>query len=86
MAPRAKKRKPRNRKPRPAPTECYFHKANSTPNYKDVLILRRFISDRGKIIPSSRSGICAKHQRSLSKAIKNARYMALLPYTDRHAI
>ncbi len=66
--------------------ECYFTKTNTKPNYKDVLILRRFISDRGKIIPQSRSGVSAKNQRLLAKEIKKARYMALLPYTDRHAL
>lgn len=73
-------------KKKAAPKECYFTKTGTTPNYKDVLILRRFISDRGKIIPQSRSGITAKNQRLLSKAIKRARYMALLPYTDQHAL
>ncbi|HXK52593.1 30S ribosomal protein S18 [Candidatus Nomurabacteria bacterium] len=67
-------------------TECYFTKTNTTPNYKDVLILRRFISDRGKIIPQGRSGVTAKNQRVLSQEIKKARYMALLPYTDQHSI
>lgn len=66
--------------------ECYFTKTGTTPNYKDVLILRRFITDRGKIIPQSRTGVTAKNQRKLTKAIKQARYMALLPYTDRHAL
>lgn len=66
--------------------ECYFTKTNTVPEYKDVLILRRFISDRGKIIPQSRSGVHAKHQRKLSVEIKKARYMGLLPYTDTHAL
>jgi small subunit ribosomal protein S18 len=49
-------------------------------DYKDVLTLRRFISSYGKIAPRRRSGVCAKHQRTLSLAIKKARIMALLPF------
>jgi small subunit ribosomal protein S18 len=45
--------------------------------------LKKFISDRGKILPRRRTGTCAKYQRPLAKAIKQARYMALLPYTRR---
>lgn len=66
--------------------ECYFTKSGTTPNYKDVLILRRFITDRGKIVSQSKSGVTAKNQRLLAQAIKQARYMGLLPYTDRHAL
>jgi small subunit ribosomal protein S18 len=48
--------------------------------------LRRFINERGKVLPQKYSGLTAKNQRLLAKEIKKARYMALLPYTDRHAI
>lgn len=50
-------------------------------NYKEFEILRRFTTDGGKIIPKRISGNCSKHQRMLSKAIKVARAIALLPYT-----
>ncbi|NPV88540.1 30S ribosomal protein S18 [Coprothermobacteraceae bacterium] len=49
-------------------------------DYKDVGRLKRFISERGKIVPRRVTGVCAFHQRSLSVAIKRAREMALLPY------
>lgn len=49
-------------------------------DYKDEKRLRRFITDRGKIIPRRASGTCAKHQRQLSRAIKRARHLALLPF------
>jgi len=49
-------------------------------DYKDVLILSRFLTKRGKISSRSRSGLCAKHQRNLTNAIKLARFMALIPY------
>lgn len=50
------------------------------PGYKDVTILHRFITDRGKIISSRSSGNCAYHQRKLKQAIKQARHLALLPF------
>jgi small subunit ribosomal protein S18 len=50
-------------------------------DYKDPVLLRRFISDRGKIVPRRVSGVCAKNQRKLSLAIKRARNLALLPFT-----
>ncbi len=49
-------------------------------DYKDSNALRRYTSSYGKIVPRRRSGVCAKHQRMLSEAIKRARTMALLPY------
>jgi small subunit ribosomal protein S18 len=49
-------------------------------DYKDLERLGRFVTDRGKILPSRLTGTCAKHQRRLSVAVKRARFMALLPY------
>jgi len=49
-------------------------------DYKDERALGRFLTDRGKILPSRLSGMCARHQRQLSTAIKRARQLALLPY------
>ncbi len=50
-------------------------------DYKDTDLLKRFISSQAKIYPPKKTGTCAKHQRMLARAIKRARYMALLPYT-----
>lgn len=50
-------------------------------DYKEIGRLRRFITERGKILPRRISGNCAKHQRQLTVAIKRARQLALLPYT-----
>ena len=50
----------------------------------DITQLRRFVSERGKIEPRRRTGVCAKHQRRLALAIKRARFLALLPYTPAH--
>ncbi len=49
-------------------------------DYKDVAKLKRYITEKGKIIPRRTSGMCAEHQRALSVAIKRARIMALLPF------
>ena len=49
-------------------------------DYKDVAKLRRFVTEKGKIIPRRASGVCAEHQRQLAVAIKRARAIALLPY------
>lgn len=51
-------------------------------DYKDLDTLSRYVSDRGKIRPSRQTGVCAKHQRLLAKAIKRARHMALLPFVS----
>lgn len=52
-------------------------------DYKDAARLRRFVSDKGKILPRRATGVCAKHQRALASAVKKARTMALLPFVSR---
>jgi small subunit ribosomal protein S18 len=78
-------KKNKRRKPKKDQT-CYFCDNKSNPDYKDTLVLRRFITDRGRILAAGRTGVCSKHQRKLSKAIKNSRYMSLIVYTEHHAI
>ncbi|MBU4312339.1 MAG: 30S ribosomal protein S18 [Candidatus Omnitrophica bacterium] len=51
-----------------------------TIDYKDILKLKRFVTEKGKILPNRITGNCAKHQRRVAVAIKRARYVALLPY------
>lgn len=51
-------------------------------DYKDIARLRRYMSERGKILPRRVTGTCAKHQRELTTAIKRARHVALMPYTS----
>lgn len=53
-------------------------------DYKDVEVLKQYISETGKIVPSRITGTKARYQRQLAKAIKRARYLSLLPYTDSH--
>lgn len=52
----------------------------SAQDYKDTTLLRKFISERGKILPKRMTGACASHQRNITIAIKRARHLALLPY------
>jgi small subunit ribosomal protein S18 len=53
-------------------------------DYKNAAILRPYISDRGKISPRRKSGVCARHQRALATAVKRARHLALLPFVPAH--
>lgn len=64
------------------PRECQFcTDKNAVIDYKQVEVLRRYISDEGKIRPRRQTGACAKHQRELARAIKRARHLALLPFS-----
>ena len=54
-------------------------------DYKDLELLKAYVSKTGKIVPSRITGTKAKYQRQLAKAIKRARYLALIPYTDSHS-
>ena len=68
-------------KKKPKKKVCYFTKNKiKYIDYKDVETLKKFITPSGKISARRMTGTCAKYQRQLAKAIKNARYMALLPY------
>jgi len=71
------------------PKECYFCKPRTDavvgkekiePSFWDTQVLQRFLTERGKITPSARNGVCSKHQRSLALNIKHARHLALLPF------
>lgn len=59
---------------------CIFCKEKTNPDYKDVSGLKKYVNERGKIIGRARSGVCAKHQRHITLAIKEARFLALLPF------
>ena len=52
--------------------------------YRDVRLLQGFVAERGKIVPRRLTGVCTKHQRRLTRAIKQARNIALLPFATRH--
>ena len=61
---------------------CRFCSQRLKVNYKDPSSLRRFVTERGKILPRRITGTCAKHQRSLTTEIKRARVLALLPFVS----
>jgi small subunit ribosomal protein S18 len=64
-------------------TDCYFCKDGKAPSLFEESVLLRFVTERGKIQPRSRSGLCSKHQRKLTREVKKARYLAILPYVVR---
>lgn len=62
---------------------CQFCQNKSTPNYTDMAVLRRFVTDRAKIVPKAKSNLCSKHQRAVTRNIKYARHLSLLPFTPQ---
>jgi small subunit ribosomal protein S18 len=64
--------------------QCFFCSQNlSRIDYKEIDLLRRFVSGQMKIIDPKHTGVCAKHQRILAQAVKRARFLGLLAFTDR---
>ena len=61
---------------------CVFCGKDNVIDYKDTAKLKKYISERGKILPRRITGTCAKHQRALTVAIKRARHIALMPYVQ----
>lgn len=59
---------------------CWFDQNNVEPDFKDIKILYKYITERGKIVPRRLSGVTAKNQRKLAVAIKRARHLGLLPF------
>ena len=60
---------------------CVFCGENNAIDYKNTAKLRKYVSERGKILPRRVTGTCAKHQRAITVAVKRARHIALMPYT-----
>lgn len=82
--PRKKRRRLSAADARRRPKVCQFCKEKTKYiDYKDVAVLRKYMSDRGKIRARRVTGACPKHQRELAIAVKNAREMALLPYISQ---
>lgn len=79
-------RKPRGKgpkRPRKPKVDPFSTGELEITDYKDVKMLKRFISDTGKILPRRRTGLSAKNQRRIAQTIKVARQLALLPYTEK---
>ncbi|MDD2483348.1 MAG: 30S ribosomal protein S18 [Candidatus Shapirobacteria bacterium] len=62
---------------------CSYCKTNTTPNWQEYEKMGEFLSARSRILGAQFSGVCAKHQRKLVKAIKQARHLALMPFTTQ---
>ena len=81
-----KKSAPRRSRPRTLADKnrkCVFCTDKKEPTYEDVEMLKRFVTERGKIVGRMRNGNCALHQRRLTIAIKHARHLALLPFVGQ---
>lgn len=68
---------------REAAKECFFCKEKKNPDFLEADTLKKFISERGKIQSRQRTGVCSKHQRKLTVAVKRARLLSLLPFIVR---
>jgi small subunit ribosomal protein S18 len=63
---------------------CWFDTNGMVPDYKDVKIISRYITERGKIVPRRLSGVTAANQRLLARAVKRARHLALIPFVSEN--
>lgn len=66
--------------------KCFFCQYKSEPNIKELENVEKFVSSRFKIVNREKSALCAKHQRKLTKVIKHARFLALIPYVSYQGI
>lgn len=71
------------RRERPVAKNCPFCANKTEPDYKEVGVLIKYTTERGKILGRARTGLCAKHQRAITIAVKHARHVALMPYVVR---
>lgn len=74
-----KKTVKKTRKKLSVPKVCFFCGEKKDPSFWDMGTLAKFLTERGKIVPASRSGLCLKHQRAVTTNIKHARHLALIP-------
>lgn len=77
------KRRFDKRRERPVARNCQFCDNKTLPDYKEVMVLNKYLTERGKIMGRARTGLCSKHQRELERQIKHARHVALLPFVAR---
>ena len=77
------KRRFDKRRERPVAKNCPFCANKNEPDYKDVGVLQKYNTERGKLLGRARTGVCAKHQRAITSEVKRARLLALLPFIVR---
>jgi len=68
---------------RPVPRNCAFCDTKTEPDFKDIGMLSKFVTERGKLVARGKTGICSTHQRKLTVSVKHARHVALLPFVVR---
>ncbi len=73
----------RTRKPKPVAKNCGFCATKTNPDFKETGMLTKYLTERGKILARSKTGICSKHQRAVTIAVKRARLVGLLPFVVR---
>lgn len=66
-----------------SPKACFYCTEKKDPTFADTTSLQKFVTERGKIVARTRSGLCALHQRRMTTAIKHARHLALMPFVAR---
>lgn len=76
----ATKQKPKKRIIRPVSRVCEFCESKTIPDYKDYKTLAKYLTDRAKIMGKDFTGLCSKHQRGFTVAVKRARHLSLLPF------
>lgn len=62
---------------------CFFCQSKTSPSYTETQVLRRFATDRAKIVPKAKSNLCSRHQRAVTRHIKYARHLSLLPFIPK---
>ncbi len=70
-------------RPRRVPKNCEFCASNTLPTFRQLDGITKYISERGKMLAHTLTGVCSRHQRQVAREIKRARFLALLPYTGR---
>lgn len=68
------------RRERPVAKNCPFCANKTEPDYKEIPVLNKYVTERGKVLGRARTGLCARHQRAVTVAVKRARFIALLPF------
>lgn len=68
------------RRERPVAKNCPFCANKTEPDYKDISVIAKYVTERGKLLGRARTGLCARHQRAVTVAVKRARHIALLPF------
>ncbi len=75
--------KKHSKKPIKVNKKCFFCESEVVPHYTETTVLGKYLSERGKLVARSKTGLCGSHQRKVEVSVKKARFMALLPFVVR---